>query len=53
MVFMSNQRQLENIINEVINILEEVPTRTMTEVNSLICAMSTDVAEELDLKLKI
>ena len=46
----SNQCQLEEIANRVNKILDKMPTRTITEMNNLINAVSIYVATELSLK---
>ena len=46
----ANRRQLEEITNRVNKILDKLPTRTITETNNLINAVSIYVATELALK---
>lgn len=45
-----NQRQLEEITNRVNKIYDKIPTRTITETNNLIYAVSIYVAKELGLE---
>lgn len=48
-----NQRQLEEITNRVNKIYDKIPTRTITETNNLIDAVSIHVAKELGLEQSI
>ena len=48
-----NQCQLEEITNRVNKILDKIPTRTITETNKLINAVSIHVATELGLKQSV
>ena len=43
----ANQRQVEEITNRINNVIDKIPTRTITETNNLINAASMDVAKVL------
>ena len=46
----ANQRQVEEITNRINQVIDKIPTRTITETNNLINAAGMDVAKELGLR---